>query len=262
MVLSEAACDAAMYGDLRGVEVALATGTDVNDMTLDGLTMLVISVEDGHYDVARFLLEHGANPNIIADEGDFTPLIVAKTAPSIDLLVAHGAELDYQEAADGNTALHERAGYPPTAENYDAVRALLRHGASTKLENNHGRNAVEECEFWVDWRGGKNGMSTEVERAIQYAASNRSGCPLRLLRQVSTAGSWKGYLREPVVQLLALRYLSLAGRATAPANLLRLFGAPPIPNAGKARTRARRAASTPLPEEVFKLVLGFWNERV
>ena len=79
---------------------------------------------------------------------------------------------------------------------------------------------------------------------------------------MSTAGSWTGYLREPVVQLLALRYLSLAGRASAPANLLRLFGAPPIPNAGRARTRARRAASTPLPEEVFKLVLGFWNERV
>tara|TARA_B100000475_G_scaffold36418_1_gene23697 strand:- start:60 stop:824 length:765 start_codon:yes stop_codon:yes gene_type:complete len=254
MVLSEAACDAAMYGDLRGVEVALATGTDVNDMTLDGLTMLVISVEDGHYDVARFLLEHGANPNLIADEGDFTPLIVAKTAPSIDLLVAHGAELDYQETAGGNTALHERAGYPPTAESYDAVRALLRHGASTKLENNDGRNAVEECEFWVDLRG------------RQYPSPNISLCPLRLLRQVSTAGSWTGYLREPVVQLLALRYLSLAGRASAPANLLRLFGAPPVRNAGKARTRARRAASsaarTPLPEEVFKLVLGFWNERV
>ena len=109
-------------------------------------------------------------------------------------------------------------------------------------------------------------MLTEVERVIQYAASNKSGCHLRLLRQVSTAGSWKGYLREPVVQLLALRYLSLAGRATAPANLLRLFGAPPIPNAGRARTRARRVASsaarTLLPDEVFKLILDFWNERL
>ena len=266
MVLSEAACDAVECGDLRGVEVALATGTDVNDMTLDGDTMLIISIDAEERDIARFLLEHGANPNIIADEGDLTPLLVAKTAPVIDLLVAHGAELDYQEAADGNTALHERAGYPPTAENYDAVRALLRHGASTKLENNQGRNAVEECEFWVDCRSEQRGMLTEVERVIQYAASNKSGCHLRLLRQVSTAGSWKGYLREPVVQLLALRYLSLAGRATAPANLLRLFGAPPIPNAGRARTRTRRVASsaarTLLPDEVFKLILDFWNERV
>ena len=263
MVLSEAACDAVECGDLRGVEVALATGTDVNDMTLDGDTMLMISIDAEEHDIARFLLEHGANPNFIAHDGYFTPLILAKTAPFIDLLVAHGAELDYQETVDGNTALHERAGYPPTAENYDAVRALLRHGASTKLENNEGRNAIEECEFWVDYRSEQHGgMLTEVERVIQYAASNRSGCPLRLLRQVSTAGSWKGYAREPVVQLLALRYLSLAGRATAPANLLRLFGAPPVRNAGKARTRARRAASTPLPEEVFKLVLGFWNEHV
>ena len=89
---------------------------------------------------------------------------------------------------------------------------------------------------------------------------------IELLQAVEAAGNYERYLREPVVQLLALRYLSLAGRASAPANLLRLFGAPPVRNAGKARTRARRAASsaarTPLPEEVFKLVLGFWNERV
>ena len=85
---------------------------------------------------------------------------------------------------------------------------------------------------------------------------------IELLQAVEAAGSYRRYLREPVVQLLALRYLSLAGRASAPANLLRLFGAPPVRNAGKARTRARRAASTPLPDEVFKLILDFWNERV
>ena len=89
---------------------------------------------------------------------------------------------------------------------------------------------------------------------------------INLLQAVEAAGSYKKYLREPVVQLLALRYLSLAGRATAPANLLRLFGAPPVRNAGRARTRARRVASsaawTLLPDEVLKLVLDFWNERV
>ena len=84
-----------------------------------------------------------------------------------------------------------------------------------------------------------------------------------LLTAVEDAGSWKRYVREPVVQLLCLRYLCLAGRARPPAYntlLVRLFGAPPVPNAGKARTRRRHAASgRPLPDEVFALVLEFWH---
>ena len=70
-------------------------------------------------------------------------------------------------------------------------------------------------------------------------------------------------MREPVVQLLCLRYLCLAGRATPPPNLARCFGSPPIANADKARTRSRRRASsaarTPLPDEVFEHILTFWN---
>ena len=83
-----------------------------------------------------------------------------------------------------------------------------------------------------------------------------------LLTAVEAAGSWKRYAREPIVRLLSLRFLCLAGRATAPPKLVRCFGAPPVPNAGKARTRARRAASgTPLPNEVFAHILDFWNWR-
>ena len=80
---------------------------------------------------------------------------------------------------------------------------------------------------------------------------------------MEAAGSWTRYVREPVVQLLCLRHLCLAGRATAPPTLVRCFGAPPVPNAGKARTRARRvAAATPLPDEVFALILSFWHWRM
>ena len=82
---------------------------------------------------------------------------------------------------------------------------------------------------------------------------------MNLLTAVENAGSWKAYVREPVVALLSLRYLCLAGRATPPPHLARCFGAPPIPADGEARTRARRAASTPLPDEVFEHILTFWN---
>jgi hypothetical protein len=233
---NQVAYDAARDGDLRGVEVALAQGADVN-AHIDGDTMLMISVEERHYDVARFLLEHGANPNLADVDDDFTPLYLARSARVIDLLVAHGADVDHQNII-GYAALHDKVG----DANIESVRAMLRHGASFSIRNNRDQTALALAQRLA----GMSGMEPIIN----------------LLQAVEAAGSYKRYLREPVVQLLALRYLSLAGRATAPANLLRLFGAPPVRNAGKARTRARRAASTPLPEEVFKLVLGFWNERV
>ena len=241
---------AALDGDLRGVEVALAQGADVNahigrntmPWLSGGDTMLVISVEDDHYDVARFLLEHGANPNL-ADVDDIVPLLAAKTARVIDLLVAHGADVNRQNGDHGETPLMIQV----SRANIESVRVLLRHGASLSIRNHDDETAL-----------------TLARRLLVYSPDMQP--VIELLQAVEAAGNYERYLREPVVQLLALRYLSLAGRASAPANLLRLFGAPPVRNAGKARTRARRAASsaarTPLPEEVFKLVLGFWNERV
>ena len=235
---NRAAYEAARDGDLRGVEVALAQGADV-DAHIDGDTMLLASVWFQHYDVARFLLEHGANPNL-ADDDDFTPLYAARSACVIDLLVAHGADVDYQDAHN-HTSLMAQV----VQKDIESLRALLRYGASPSIRSNRDETALALA---------RRLYSPDMQPLIE------------LLQAVEAAGSYKRYLREPVIQLLALRYLSLAGRASAPANLLRLFGAPPVRNAGKARTRARRAASsaarTPLPEEVFKLVLGFWNERV
>lgn len=79
-----------------------------------------------------------------------------------------------------------------------------------------------------------------------------------LLSAVRAAGSWKRYCREPAVKLLALRYLSLAGRATPPAHFARLFGTPPVQV--EAQRRPRRGASRTLPDDVFKNILAFWNE--
>ena len=263
---NKAAYYAALDGDLRGVEVALAQGADVNALIqragpaadVNGRdTLLVISVEDDHYDVARFLLEHGANPNL-ADDDDIFPLLTAKTARVIDLLVAHGADVNRQNGDYGETPLMIQV----SRANIESLRALLRHGASLSFRNHDDETALTMAQsFHEHARLAPVGAGAVVKRWKEGMEPI-----INLLQAVEAAGSYKRYLREPVVQLLALRYLSLAGRATAPANLLRLFGAPPIPNAGRSRTRARRVASsaarTLLPDEVFKLILDFWNERV
>ena len=125
----------------------------------------------------------------------------------------------------------------------------------------------------------------------QYAWDEHYGYITRLLEAVEDAGSWTDYVRrvrEPSAKLWALRYLCLAGRASAPENLTRLFGSP-LPEAAAgaaastsptsmskiplvswvfqwARTRSRRralsAARTTPPDEVFAHVLSFWEESV
>ena len=75
-----------------------------------------------------------------------------------------------------------------------------------------------------------------------------------LLADVRAAGGWKRYVREPEFSMLLLRYLCLRGRATPPANLARVFGPPPTP-------RRLASGSTPLPDEIFRHVLAFWNPR-
>ena len=201
-------------------------------------------------EMVRSLIEdHGADPNAATLEDSDEehsryrlPLHVAATKQSIyiDLLVAHGAHVDCVEEG-GITPLMFAVGFGPP----DCIVALLRHGASLDLRTSDGADALDIA-----------------RRRYEAQPAWENYYLIKFLTGVRAAGSWTRYVREPVAALLALRYLCLAGRARAPPHFLRLFGAAPIPNAGKARTRARRvAAATPLPTEVFAHILGFWNRR-
>lgn len=79
----------------------------------------------------RWLLEHGANPNLPWGEQNDAPLHIAAQrwdVPMADLLVRHGADI-HQRRADGRTAhtLSELHGNPGIAE------WLLAHGAKSEL---------------------------------------------------------------------------------------------------------------------------------
>ena len=263
--IMEAAYEAAKEGDLRGVEVALATGADVNQKH-HGDTMLAIAAYSGHHEVVRFLLEHGADPDIgRGDDDSYKILHSASDAQMIDLLVAHGANVELREIY-GRTALMVHAVQFHEVR-VDEVRALLRHGASFNARDINDRTALDLARSMSQTNSQMIGATS-----IRDLRRERGQLIIDLLEAVEAAGSWKRYVREPIVQLLSLRFLCLAGRATpmisqdrpwwaqwtAPPKLVRLFGAPPVPNAAKAR---RAASGTPLPNEVFVHILTFWNPR-
>jgi len=56
--------DAAKRGDASAIERLLAAGADVNEAAKDGTTALMIATVRRHTEYAKFLLNHGADPNL------------------------------------------------------------------------------------------------------------------------------------------------------------------------------------------------------
>ena len=164
---------AAMVGDLDTVRLLVAAGADVNDAAPDGVTPLVLTltrgIEEGLWrlpagrneDIAVFLLERGADPNLA--EAGYTALHVASGTGqlrAVTALLAHGADPN-----DGLTmpkrlmdALIPGDGYLTTgwvsqidstpfmlaAKSVDVamMRLLLEHGADPLLTAQGGANAL------------------------------------------------------------------------------------------------------------------------
>jgi ankyrin repeat protein len=68
---------AARQGQLEATEALLEAGTQVNQLTeVDHATALLIATINGHFDLAKYLLDHGANP-ALAQANGATPLYAA-----------------------------------------------------------------------------------------------------------------------------------------------------------------------------------------
>ena len=77
---------AAELGDAACVRYHLDCGVDVDYQHPEAMqSALIISIMQGHAEVARLLLAHGANPNLAAELGGITPLQIAIQNQRTDL---------------------------------------------------------------------------------------------------------------------------------------------------------------------------------
>ena len=61
---------AVRQGSMAAVDVLLGAGADVNQVSAgDKSSPLVLAIANGHFDIALHLLDQGANPNLVADNG-------------------------------------------------------------------------------------------------------------------------------------------------------------------------------------------------
>jgi ankyrin repeat protein len=109
-LLLQAAC----AGNGKMVARLIDEGVDVNAGGRHGGTALFLAADQGHTEVVRLLLEHGADPNRIpwpdpaAGVIAMTPLMAAAArghTAIAELLLAHGADASIQV---GETALYEQ----------------------------------------------------------------------------------------------------------------------------------------------------------
>ncbi|MEJ2189566.1 MAG: ankyrin repeat domain-containing protein [Acidobacteriota bacterium] len=114
----------AVKGDAEAVKLFLAAGSPIDYATADGRTALLSALMYGRFDLARFLVDAGADVNI-ADSNNATPLFhAASNCTATDLvkaLLAAGA--DPTQATRGKTTAAEMAAAMGCTDNEAAIRA-------------------------------------------------------------------------------------------------------------------------------------------
>jgi ankyrin repeat protein/mono/diheme cytochrome c family protein len=190
-------------GHIEAAGELLEAGVDVNQSLPDGMSALVLSILNAHYEFAAFLLEHGADPN--ADAQGWTPLhqVAWSRRPnqgfnlpgapangnlsSLDLvrrLVRSGADLNRrmtQEPKDGNRNMLNRIGSTPflmaaKTDDVPLMRLLLESGADPAIPNEDGTTALMVAAGVGLWAPGESpGTSQEALAAVKLAFESGGG---------------------------------------------------------------------------------------
>lgn len=135
--LSERFLRAALDEDYREATRLLREGANINYKLKDGDSALTLRVE--WLDMVRFLLENGANPNIVDGNGDSVLFlaVIAGVIEVVKLLILHGGDVNQPANAQlGTTLLMGALEY----RQIEIMKFLLRHGADPLQTDYSGRN--------------------------------------------------------------------------------------------------------------------------
>lgn len=126
------------------VRQLLSKGTSIDVEDGSGYTALHYASRNGHLEMCRELLSHGAEVNAKTRSGQATSLHRAATQGHVrvvELLLKSGAEVNVQDA-DGLTALHRAIDAP----NSDLVCKLLAARTRLDLTDKLGRTVKQLAE--------------------------------------------------------------------------------------------------------------------
>jgi ankyrin repeat protein len=138
---------AAAHGDTAKVAEEIGLGARIDELDAGGRTALAWAAATGHLEVARALLDAGANPNLTGQD-EVSPLMLAAENGAPELVTAlleRGARANAADA-HARTALM----YAARANRAEAISVLLRRGAALEARCELGMTALhyaaENCE--------------------------------------------------------------------------------------------------------------------
>jgi ankyrin repeat protein len=166
--------EAILRNDVESVKESLAKGADPNAVIFWQRTPLMISAKLGYAEIARVLLEHGADMNARTKWGERTALLEAADkgrSDVVNLLLDHGADIETRGTLN-QTPLMEAA----EEGRVETVNILLDRGADLKAINKDEMNALESVLFnaLVDagWSWGETCEESEMALTPELIVSD------------------------------------------------------------------------------------------
>jgi ankyrin repeat protein len=200
---------AAREGHMEAVRALVAAGADVNKpIPSDKTTPMIEAIINGHYDAAKYLLEHGGNPNLATVDGleALYATIDNEYAPVAWSATSH-------TWSDGTEQQH--------TSHLDLMKELLEYGANPNvaLTNvlwfrppHHNLMWVKTTGSTAFWRAAQAtdiaAMKLLVDRgANPRVASAQKDTPLHMAAGIGWAGNFSINAPDPNGFMAAARYL-------------------------------------------------------
>ena len=178
---------AARGGHIDAVQVLLAAGADINDMLSDGQSALVVAVANANWELADYLLDRGADPNLVGAGWNalhqiartrrmntgfgFPGPIPSGSVDSIDVLkkmIDVGGDVNARMTTngmkDGQRNRLNRLGATPfflaaKVTDTEAMRVLLDAGADATVPSADGTTPLMVASGVAIWNPGEDGGS-------------------------------------------------------------------------------------------------------
>lgn len=145
---------AASANSPKSAQYLIEHGADVNKADEDGRTALHRAVKAQHLDLARMLIEAGADIDAKTKDGE-TALTFALWNEDFDFaeyLVSRGCELNYEylntETGQHTTPVIETASW----KQYDLIKMMVKHGADLNLASGNGFTPLNVAVSEGEWK--------------------------------------------------------------------------------------------------------------
>lgn len=152
---------AARNGSLELVKLLVSKGAKINAVDKEFSMPLAKAVQADNLEIAKFLLEHGADKTINHADTEFqTAIFKARSAKMAQLLIANGANVSESDKKGLSVLLHAVANYL----DFDLLKVLLQKGADINEQDKSGTTAL----LWA----GQHPYESDDKNCVQFLLEN------------------------------------------------------------------------------------------